>query len=83
MLLFGPPLEIALAIGSAVVGCVGLAAASVGFLLPPVPWSFRMALAGECLVMIQGLLTYVMGLAVMLVVLGSQIYRIKVRKYEF
>ncbi len=47
LLLFGPPLEIALAIGSAVVGCVGLAAASVGFLLPPVPWSFRMALAGE------------------------------------
>ena len=84
LLLIGSPLDIAIAIASATMGCAGLAAASVGFLLLPISWFLRVVLLlASCLMMKQGLLTDVVGLTVMLIVLGNQIYRLNRGNVKF
>jgi TRAP transporter 4TM/12TM fusion protein len=74
LLMIGTPGDVAIAIVAAVIGVVALSAGLSGYLLRPISWLWRpFFIAGAILLIIPGLVTDIIGLALIVIPLVPQV----------
>ncbi|WP_018917977.1 TRAP transporter permease [Vreelandella zhanjiangensis] len=74
----GTPLEIAMAVGSGVLGIIALAASTIGYFLRPCSWLERGLLLGAALMLISGqAITDVVGVVLIVILFAWQFFQQK------